>query len=460
MNPSKILVVDNDVNISKTLTQMIEREGFKSYVAGDGTSALKMLHTECPDVLLLDLDLSGIKAMNLLAQIKSIDSDLPVIIISAFANLKGAVKAMRAGAYDYIGKPFEYHDVVRVIRRATEDRRLKQKLKQLSSQVEDKFSLTKKMGTSEAVCKLILNVSRVAKSDFTVVIIGESGSGKELISRAIHHYSHRKDGPFVAIDCGAIPETLLESELFGYEKGAFTGATKHKQGKFEMAKNGTLLLDEISNMTLGSQAKLLRAIQEKTIYRVGSTDPFEIDVRILVSSNQDIGEQKVSNTFRKDLYYRLNEFTIRIPPLRKRKEDIPYLANLFIEKTNLELGKSVRGFSEQASEILLKYHWPGNVRQLKTSIRRAVLLSDEIIEIQHLDIADKVQTVSQFTTQEQSWIGRSLKEIVQEQTLSLEKEVIQFILDYTKGNKSKAAKLLKIDYKTMYNKIKLLGIKR
>ncbi|ETR74013.1 MAG: two component, sigma54 specific, transcriptional regulator, fis family protein [Candidatus Magnetoglobus multicellularis str. Araruama] len=328
--------------------------------------------------------------------------------------------------------------------------------------MDEHFSLTRKMGSSDAICKLAVKVNRVAKSDFTVIIIGESGSGKELISRAIHHYSHRAKGPFVAIDCGAIPENLLESELFGHEKGAFTGAIKQKPGKFEMAKKGTLLLDEISNMTLGAQAKLLRAIQEKMIYRVGSTDPFEIDVRILVSSNQDIGDAEASRSFRRDLYYRLNEFTIRIPPLRKRKEDIPYLANMFIEETNVELGKNVKGFSEKAGEALLKYHWPGNVRQLKASIRRAVLLADEAIEEEHLDIVNEPvdRGYMQFTSQGEVWIGRSLKEIVQENTRSLEREVIQFMLNYTDGNKSKAASLLKIDYKTLYNKIKKLGIKK
>jgi len=317
------------------------------------------------------------------------------------------------------------------------------------------------MGSSDAICKLAVKVERVAKSDFTVIVIGESGSGKELISRAIHHYSHRSKGPFIAIDCGAIPENLLESELFGHEKGAFTGAIKQKPGKFELAKDGTLLLDEISNMTLGAQAKLLRAIQEKMIYRVGSIDPFEIDVRILVSTNQDIGDAEAAKTFRRALYYRLNEFTIRIPPLRDRKEDIPFLTNLFIEETNIELGKSIRGLSKNAEEALLQFHWPGNVRQLKASIRRAVLLADNVIEEDHLDIVNQSANQRNLTcsSEREAWIGRSLKEIVKENAQALEREVIQFMLNHTNGNKSKTSRLLKIDYKTLYNKMKSLGIK-
>jgi len=235
------------------------------------------------------------------------------------------------------------------------------------------------MGPSEAVRQLISNVTLVAQSDFTVVLQGETGSGKDLIARALHQSSPRSQGPFTAVDCGAIPETLLESELFGHEKGAFTNAILQKPGKFEIAEKGTLFLDEISNMPLSSQAKLLRVLQEKTVYRVGGTRPVNIDVRLVVASNQDLQMLANAGNFRRDLFFRLNEFTILIPPLRGRKEDIPYLAKLFLDATNKELKKNVRGFTEPAIEALLRYSWPGNVRQLRSVIRRAILLADEMV---------------------------------------------------------------------------------
>jgi two-component system nitrogen regulation response regulator GlnG len=242
------------------------------------------------------------------------------------------------------------------------------------------------MGPSDAIQRITSEVNRVAESDFAVVIIGETGSGKELIARAIHEASSRSKAPFTAIDCGAIPETLLESELFGHEKGAFTGADAQKRGKFELAEGGTLFLDEISNMPLGSQAKLLRVLQEKKVYRVGGTNPININVRILVASNRDLHELSESGSFRKDLFYRLNEFSIIVPPLRERKEDIPYLAKKFLDTANLELRKNVKGFSESALNVLFNYNWPGNVRELRSTIRRATLLADDMISEKQLDL--------------------------------------------------------------------------
>ncbi|RLB04397.1 MAG: sigma-54-dependent Fis family transcriptional regulator, partial [Deltaproteobacteria bacterium] len=294
--------------------------------------------------------------------------------------------------------------------------RMEKMASNLSEQIQNMMipPLRELMGPSDAVNRLISEVSRVAKSDFTVVIFGETGTGKELVARAIHHASTRSMGPFVPVDCGAIPETLLESELFGHEKGAFTGAEHQKPGKFEAAKGGTLFLDEISNMPLGSQAKLLRVLQEKTLYRVGGTKPVNVDVRLLVASNKDLEAEVTSGSFRRDLLYRLNEFTIRIPPLRERKDDILYLANRFLDITNMELKKSVRGFSESALEALLTYHWPGNVRQLRSTIRRAVLLADEVITEEHLNLKGATSTDLPFTpqAQETSFNGLSLREIV------------------------------------------------
>jgi two-component system nitrogen regulation response regulator GlnG len=316
------------------------------------------------------------------------------------------------------------------------------------------------MGPSDAILKLVLNVNRVAGSDFNVVILGETGSGKELVAKAIHQASCRAKGPFVPVDCGAIPETIFESELFGYEKGAFTGAEARRQGKYETAHEGTLFLDEISNMPLGSQAKLLRILQEKVIYRVGGNAPVKVNVRLLVASNQDLEHEVETGAFRQDLFFRLSEFTIRIPPLRERKEDIPYLAKRFLDITNVELNKDITGFSEEALETIFNYSWPGNVRQFQSTIRRGVLLADEVIGQKHLDIKRASIPGLAFTPKIQGlpWNDLSLKEIVRQSNIAVEKEVLLNVLKYTGGNKAKAARLLKIDYKTIHTKVKQFKI--
>ena len=316
------------------------------------------------------------------------------------------------------------------------------------------------MGTSDVVGWLISDVNRVAKSDLTVVILGETGTGKELVARAIHKASPRSGCPFIPVDCGAIPATLFESELFGHEKGAFTGAAVQRAGKFEAAQGGTLFLDEIPNMPLGSQAKLLRALQEKQLYRVGNTQPLKVDVRLLTSSNIDLDAEVESGSFRRDLFYRLNEFTIRIPPLRERKEDILYLAKRFMDITSLEQKKTVKGFTESALDALFNFDWPGNVRQLKSTIRRAVLLANDMITEQHLDIKKTPTQGSPSVqkAQEISWKGLPLREIVRRNTIAVERKVLTQTLRYTGGNKAKAARLLQVDYKTIHIKVKQLGI--
>jgi DNA-binding NtrC family response regulator len=351
-------------------------------------------------------------------------------------------------------------EVVRVAHRALAERELKLKARALSNQLKGKSSLQEKMGPSDVVARLVSEVNRVAESDFTVVIIGETGSGKEVVARAIHEASSRSKGPFIPVDCGAIPETLLESELFGHERGAFTGAEVQKPGKFEIAQGGTLFLDEISNMPMGSQAKLLRVLQEKKVYRVGGTKAIQVNVRLLVASNQDLHELALSSSFRRDLFYRLNEFTITIPPLRDRKEDIPYLAKRFLDNANLELNKQVKGFSEIALNTLFAYNWPGNVRQLRSIIRRAALLADELITEKHLELKRVDVPGMAFTPKVQGtpWKNLSLKEILQQSISTVEREVFTQILKQTGGNKAKAARLLQVDYKTIHEKVKKLGI--
>ncbi len=459
----KILIVDDEKHISAALASLVKAEGFKALVRSDGAAALETIRTESPDLMLTDIKMPGMDGMELMRRAKDVDPDVPIVMVTAYAGIQGAVKAIKTGAHDYLSKPFDNREVVRVIHRALSERELKRKLKELSNRLQENIPLKETMGPSDAVNRVISEVHRVSGSDFTVVIVGETGSGKELIAHAIHEASPRSKAPFIPVDCGAIPETLLESELFGHEKGAFTGAEVQKPGKFETAQGGTLFLDEISNMPLASQAKLLRVLQEKKVYRVGGTKPIEIDIRLLVASNQDLHELSESGSFRKDLFYRLNEFTITVCPLRERKEDIPYLAKRFLDLANLELRKNVRGFSESALDTLLDYPWPGNVRQLRSTIRRATLLADELITERQLDLKvvpiPELELTPELAAKGTPWRGLSLQEIVQRGVTALEREVLTKALKHTGGNKSKAARLLKIDYKTMHTKLKKLGIR-
>jgi DNA-binding NtrC family response regulator len=457
---AKVLIVDDDKSICMVLSDLMKKEGLEAMAAYDGEKALKMLQTDAPDLLLVDMKLPGMDGMEILRKARELDPELPVVFITAHADSRGAVKAIKEGAHDYLSKPFDNYEVIRVAHRALTERELKLKVRALSNQLKGSSPLQEKMGPSDVVARLVSEVNRVAESDFTVIIIGETGSGKEVVARAIHETSPRSKEPFIPVDCGAIPETLLESELFGHERGAFTGAEVQKPGKFEVAQGGTLFLDEISNMPLSSQAKVLRVLQEKKVYRVGGTKAIQVDVRLLVASNQDLHELALSGAFRRDLFYRLNEFTITIPPLRDRKEDIPYLAKRFLDNANLELNKQVKGFSETALNTLFAYNWPGNVRQLRSIIRRAALLADDLITEKHLELKRVDVPGMAFTPKVQGapWKNLSLKEIIQQSITAVEREVFTQVLRQTGGNKAKAARLLQVDYKTIHEKVKKLGI--
>jgi two-component system nitrogen regulation response regulator GlnG len=442
----------------------MEHEGLTPVVAHGGEAALEKIRSEHPDALIVDLKLPDMDGMQIMKGAKALDEDLPVILITGFPEIRGAVAAMRAGAHDYLAKPLKHNEVLRVVFRALNERALKRKLRRLSCQIQDESSLRESMGPSDAVSRLISDVTRVAKTNFSILILGETGSGKEVVARAIHQLSPRCEATFMVVDCGAIPETLLESELFGHEKGAYTGADKQKIGKIEMAQGGTLFLDEISNMPLGSQAKLLRVLQEKTIYRIGGAQPISVDVRVLAASNQDLHRLGESDLFRRDVYFRLNEFTIWVSPLRERQEDILYLAKRFVDLTNLELQKNVKSFTQSAVDALLSYNWPGNVRQLRSMIRRAVLLADDIIAEHHLGMerVSHKQTLPRLggdqETQDTPQGDLSLKEIMHRKIVAMEREILAHVLRETAGNKAKAARLLHIDYKTIHSKIRQYGI--
>jgi two-component system nitrogen regulation response regulator GlnG len=461
---SKVLIVGGGEQIIALLSDFLQQEGITPVVAHSGQAALEKIRSEHPDALVVDMKLPDMDGMQIMKCAKVLDEDLPVILITGYPEIRDAVAAMRAGAHDYLAKPLKHHEVLRVVFRALNERALKRKLRSLSCQIEDEIPLRESMGPSDVVGRLIADVGRVARTNFSVLILGETGSGKEVVARAIHRSSPRCRASFMAVDCGAIPETLLESELFGHEKGAYTGADKQRIGKLEMARGGTLFLDEISNMPLGSQAKLLRVLQDKTICRVGGTQPISADVRVLAASNRDLQRLGESGAFRPDVYFRLNEFTIWVPPLRERQEDILYLAKRFVDRTNLELLKNVKGFTQTAVDALFACDWPGNVRQLRSVIRRAVLLADDMITEQHMRIdcvspqlANPGSGCNQ-EIQDTPGEGLPLKEITHRRIAVIEREILAEMLRETGGNKAKAARLLHIDNKTIHSKLKQYGI--
>ncbi|MEI7935167.1 MAG: sigma-54 dependent transcriptional regulator [Verrucomicrobiota bacterium] len=460
---SRVLIVDDEPSIGQLISRLLEQDGLITLVALDGKTALEKLRSASPDMLIVDLKLPDMDGLEILRQAKALDEDLPVVILTAYAKVPGAVEAMRADAFDYLAKPYDHQELIRVVHRALAERQFKLRLKHFNRQTNANQDLTEIMGPSKVIGQLIGDLNRVAKSNFNVVIIGETGSGKEVVAQAIHGAGPRAKGPFVPVDSGAIPETLIEAELFGHEKGAFTGAVGRKLGRFELASGGTLFLDEILNLPITAQAKVLRALQEKTFCRVGGTQPVKVDVRVLTAGNQDFDEAVTAGRFRADLFYRLNEFTLRIPPLRQRKEDILYLAKRFLDMTNAELKREVVGFSEPAIQAMLDYPWPGNVRQLRSTIRRAVLLASKVVTEHDLDILKQDSKAAWLVTSPTRGgvtpaAGLSLKAIVAQSTTAVEREILLQTLRQTGGNKAKAARLLQIDYKTIQSKIKQYGI--
>ena len=458
--PAKVLIVDDLEEIRWLLSELLRREGMETEQTEDAETALRLIGLESPDVVLMDIQMPGMNGLEALKQARKLDGDLPIIMITAFARIQGAVEAMKAGAYDYLVKPFDNREVIQCVRQALTGRQRKRQIRHLEDRTEQGWSLRELMGGSEIVRQLEAEVARVAPTDFSVVISGETGAGKDLVARAIHAGSVRSSGPFLAIDCGAIPDALIESELFGHERGAFTGADRIRIGKFEAASGGTLFLDEISNLPVGMQSKLLRVLQEKRVYRIGSTSGVKVDVRVIAATNRDLYSLVAEKTFREDIFHRLSEYAIHVPPLRERREDIVSLAKRFLDWTNWELSKTVRGFSESAMERMLSYDWPGNVRELRNVVRRATLLADEVIHAEHLgpEVAPASVKSSNIVLGTLPEGALSLKAIVHRSTKQVECEVLTRVLQKTAGNKAEAARLLHIDYKTIHAKLRQYGI--
>ncbi|MCR4318745.1 MAG: sigma-54 dependent transcriptional regulator [Candidatus Brocadiaceae bacterium] len=476
---TSVLIIDDEVDMCEMLSHVLNQAGFTTYTAHDGNTGLEVFNKESPSVVILDLRMPGMNGMDVLKQIKHTGSETPVIIVTAYGEIQSAVEAVKHGAFNYFNKPFDNEEVVLTVKKALEERAMRQEIRTLKTQLNFAMPLFEQMGNSAEIAKVNELVACVAPTNFTVVICGETGSGKELIARSIHNRSPRCGQPFVVVDCGSIPETLIESELFGFEKGTFTGADQKKAGRFEIASGGTIFLDEIGNLPKSMQGKLLRVLQERRIRRLGSNKEIDVDVRVVVAGNERLEYLIESGHFRMDLYQRLNEFCVEIPPLRRRKDDIVFLCKRFLDITNKELNKNVRGITKEALEVLLTYIWPGNVRELKNVIRRAVLLATTVIEPKHLLI--KIQEQKQQASPASEQIASaanldanytasldldinngkdfSLRDMVAKCVEHAERKLITAVLKRTGGNKSQAARILKIDYKTMHNKVKNYGIK-
>jgi len=451
---TRILVVDDEHLIRWSLEQSLLKQGYDVGTAASGEEAIKQIHEETPELVLLDIQLPGMDGLEVLQKVKEIDSEIIVVMVTALGVLETAVKAMRLGAHDYINKPFNLDELSIIVKKALETRQLRKEVAHLRSAQESKFGIDNIIGDSRHMKQVLDMVRKVAKSDASTVLIqGESGTGKELIARAIHMESARKDKPFMAINCAAVPETLLESELMGHEKGAFTDAKMQKRGLFEMSDGGTIFLDEIGDMEMGMQAKLLRILEERTFRRVGGTKEIPVDVRIVSATNQELLKKIEEKTFRNDLYYRLQVIPIYLPPLRERREDIMPLVDFFIQYYNKEFGKTVAGVSKMARKFLEEYEWPGNVRELRNIIERAIILeNEETLMLEHLprELISKTGDIAS---------GPMNLRIPPEgiDIEDVERELIRQALEVSDGNQSKAAQKLSLGIDAFRYRMKKFG---
>ena len=432
----KILVVDNEPEMVNLLQGHLAGEGWAVAAATSGADALAALERDDYDVILTDLVMDGVDGLELLRAAQQREPAPRVVLITAFGSLESAIEAIRLGAYDYITKPFRMDQASVAVRRAVDDRRLREENRRLKAAVEQRFGFDNIIGCSPALQKVFTQVRSVADADASILLVGESGTGKELIARAIHHNSARRDGPFVAVNCAAIPETLLESELFGHEKGAFTGADRKRHGLFAEANGGTLFLDEIGDVALPLQAKLLRVLQDKSVRPVGGNQEIQLDLRLISATNQDLPAMVTEGRFREDLYYRLAVIPLRLPSLRERGEDIMLLAAHFLQRAAATLGKTLTGFDDEATAWLLRHRWPGNVRELENIVERAATLAAG----PHITRGDLHTELASPTSG-----GGATRPTLGE----LEARYIQQVLEETKGDKVAAARILGISVRTL-----------
>ena len=454
MKDYSILIIDDEDTQRNVLKGYLEKKGYKIYSAASGTEGVKTVQQNLIDIVLSDFKMPDITGLEVLEQVKKINPEISFVILTAYGTIENAVKAIRLGAFDYISKPVDLDELDLLLERIVENRNLKSEIQFLKNQLQEKFKIDSFISQSPKMEEVLSIAARAADSKATVLITGESGTGKEVLAKAIHFVSSRKDKPFIAVNIPALPETLLESELFGHEKGAFTGADKSKKGRFELADNGTIFLDEIGDIPLNLQVKLLRVLQEHQIERLGSTETVKIDVRIIAATHQNLEQKIKDGTFREDLFYRLNIVSLHIPPLRERKEDIIPLIDYFVDKYVKENSKEKLSLSKEAVDNLLKYNFPGNVRELENVIERAVVLSrNDVITLNDLPNAVKgFKAEKEIIVQEEGTLI--------EQVEALEKKMIYDALIKASGNQSLAGRILGLTERNLRYKMQKYGIKK
>ena len=448
LEDSRVLIVDDDNETLELLREIVSKEGYRVETAENAQVALAKIGQERPDVVITDLHMPGMDGLGLLAELKTRAPEVMVILLTAYGSLKTTVDGIKAGAFDYLSKPFIVDEIRLVVRRALEHKHVLTENQHLKEQLRDRYRFDKIVGSSPGMVAVYKLIARVAQTDSTVLLQGESGTGKELVARAVHLNSARSSGPFVTVDSGALTESLLESELFGHERGAFTGALAMKKGLLEKAHQGTCFFDEMANISPTLQSKLLRVLQEREVRRVGGGAPMTVDVRMIAASNKDLKPLVDAGTFREDLYYRLNVVTITIPPLRERHEDIPVLAQYFVQKYGAAKEKSVSGISPDAMTLLTKYHWPGNVRELEHVIERAIVLTPHGTIVPH-DLPESVRSASiQASAQASGWMTLD----------ALERDYIVRVLDSHQRDVGRASEILGIHRKTLLRKLRRYGM--
>lgn len=451
----KVLIVDDEGGMRHMLSVLLQREGYEIETAEDGRQGLDKIKNETYDLVLCDIRMPEMDGLSFLEATKKLKADLPVIMMSAFGNVDTAIEAMKKGAYDYVSKPFKADEILLRLQRLSAQENLVHENENLKRVLHQQTNFNNIIARSPRMLDIFDTIRKIADYRTTVLITGESGSGKELIARAIHFNSPRANKPFVAINCSAIPDTLLESELFGYVKGAFTGANKDKKGLFEEANGGTLFLDEVGDLPVPLQVKLLRVIQEEEIRRVGSSTTQKVDVRLITATLKDLSHEMKAGNFREDLYYRLNVLPIHIPPLRERKEDIPLLVEHFLQKFSKEMAKDVKSVLPEALQQLTDYSWPGNVRELENTIERAMVL----------EVSDHLTPENLPDVVRNQEVNPAIKAAANELSIKkmmtiMEQELIKKALEKTNGNRTWAAKLLEISHRALLYKIKRYGLER
>ncbi|MBI2388949.1 MAG: sigma-54-dependent Fis family transcriptional regulator [Deltaproteobacteria bacterium] len=445
----RVLVVDDEENLRLVLRTLLRRAGYEVETASTGEEALDKVESFGPDVVLTDVRMPKMSGLDLLSALKAKSSPAVVIVMSAYGSVDLALEAMKAGAYDYVQKPFKPDEILLVLKKAEERETLRRENQKLREAIRTEHRFDEILAKSASMLEIFRTIGKIADYKTTVLVVGESGVGKELVARAIHRRGNRGSGPFVAINCGAIPENLLESELFGHKKGAFTDATSDRRGLFEEAHGGTLFLDEIGELPLSLQVKLLRVLQEESIRRLGDVKDIRIDVRIIAATHRDLHAEVKAGRFREDLFYRLNVLPITLPPLRDRKEDIPLLIDHFLARNNVRLGTAIRGLDAEARKALIDYAWPGNVRELENTIERAMVLADsDLLHVQ--DLPERVREARDPVQMQLASGELSIKKT----TRIIEEVLIRRALQKTKGNRTRAAEILEISHRALLYKLK------